>query len=378
MVLLQVPEILADLMERVGTARYFWAAAAIALLIAFLYSLRRSQEFKRLTDRLRTLYRTAQIASSVLDSESVVAQTVASAHEIMGYPRVVVFMREDSHLIPTAWAGYRRRPPDFGFDHGIVGRVARTGRQAFVPRVSRDPDFVPLDGGTTSEIVYPLVLDNELTGILNVETVGGRLLDQADYELIGSLAAQLTVALSNAGRYERTREQAIRDGLTGLYNHAYFQERIREELARARRYSRQLALIMADLDNFKQINDRYGHTEGDRFLRLFAQIIKEQMREVDLPARYGGEEFAIILPEASAQDAANVAERLREQLTSKSLQVDGTMITVTASLGVAASPEHGSEPIDLIRSADEALYLAKHSGKNQVRTASERGQEIAT
>lgn len=353
------------------------AIAALILLLAFLYSNRRSEEFRRLTNRLRTLHRTAQITSSALDTERVISQTVGAMHEIMGYSHVTAMNIVNGRLAVAAWAGYPQQPPDLDIHQGIQGRVARTGRPAFAPKVSADPDFVPTVPGTTSQIVLPVVLDGQPAGVLSVETVRGKQLTQQDFDLVESLAAGLGIALSNATRYERTREQAIRDGLTGLYNHAYFQERLREEHARARRYQRPLSLIIADIDDFKKINDRYGHTEGDRFLRLFAIVIKEQMREVDLPARYGGEEFAVIVPEASRKEAAMVAERLRAALAARALEVNGNHISVTASFGVAASPDDAHDPVELIRTADEALYAAKHAGKNQVRLAGEVAQQIA-
>lgn len=348
-----------------------WAWVSLVMAIAFgVLFLGRWWQREKLNARLAALYRTAQLVSSALDSREVLRQVVEATRDILKYSHVVVMMIQEGRLVPMAWAGYSERPPELRLDQGVTGRVARTGKTAFVPEVSLDPDFVPATYGTTSEIACPITVDGQMVGVLSVESVQNMRLRPEDVELVSSLALQLGLALHNALQHEHTLEQAIRDGLTGLYNHTYFHERIGEELSRAGRYGRPFSLVMLDLDNFKSLNDTYGHSEGDRILRAFAEVIRRAVRESDLPARYGGEEFAIMMPETRGQEAAIAAERLRRQLErGHLLRIDGVDICLTASFGVAAFPEDADDAPELIRRADEALYAAKRSGKNQVHVA---------
>lgn len=327
-----------------------------------------SLETKRLSDRLTALYRTSALVSSSLDPNYVIHQVVQATQSVMGYSHVVVMTVQGELLIPAAWAGYTTPIPELRIDQGVTGRVARTGEPAFVPDVSKDPDFVPHEGDTSSEIACPIIVDGRISGVLNVETVGAQRLTSEDLDLLNGVAAHLSVALRNALEHERARMQATQDGLTGLMNHASFHLRLREELERARRHGRALALLLADLDNFKRLNDAYGHLTGDRVLRLFADIIRIVIRGEDVAARYGGEEFAVILPETDAEGARLAAERIRHRLRRDGhLLVDGMEIAVTASFGVAAFPAHADNSMELIRRADQALYKAKRSGKNTVR-----------
>jgi diguanylate cyclase (GGDEF)-like protein len=163
-------------------------------------------------------------------------------------------------------------------------------------------------------------------------------------------------------------EMAIRDGLTGLFNHRYFQETLTVELLRSRRHGRAFSLILIDVDNFKQYNDTHGHPEGDRLLSILAQLMGKNLRRSDVVARYGGEEFVIILPETSRRQALGVAEGIRKNISEYAFhgmkEQPGGRVTV--SLGVAAFPRDGTDGSTLIKRADQALYRAKKSGRNTV------------
>jgi len=171
---------------------------------------------------------------------------------------------------------------------------------------------------------------------------------------------------------KRLRDMAFKDGLTGLYNHRYFQELMGRELSRAERYRRPLSLIMIDIDHFKRINDTYGHPQGDVVLRSISRVIRKSIRESDIAARYGGEEFAIVLPETDLKGAAIAAERLRRKVEAEKIKLNGKEIGVTISLGVASleRPQKGIKKSDIIDLADRALYKSKKSGRNRVTLAS--------
>lgn len=169
---------------------------------------------------------------------------------------------------------------------------------------------------------------------------------------------------------------SITDGLTGLYNHRHFQKCLQEELQRAKRYRSTMALIMLDLDDFKNVNDTFGHQTGDRVLMLLSDLIRECVREVDIPARYGGEEFAVILPQTEIGDAIVVAQRIKDAIeTSPRFQDIHKDLFMTASLGVSGFPDPGvKDTKGIIRFADKALYRAKQIGKNRVVIGSSRGE----
>ena len=180
------------------------------------------------------------------------------------------------------------------------------------------------------------------------------------------LAAQAAVALENARLHDVVQRQAITDDLTGLVNRRRFIEALQAEVERARRFGTPLTVILADLDDFKRVNDDFGHHGGDAVLRSFADLMRSHVRDVDVPGRIGGEEFGILLPETDAERAASVAERMRHSLSGVSLPVAaGHSVHVTSSFGIA-DLDDGQSGDDLLRAADAALYRAKAGGKNRV------------
>ena len=206
--------------------------------------------------------------------------------------------------------------------------------------------------------------------------------------LINMSVATIGVYLMKTIRHreEKLKKLVIKDNLTSLYNRAYFFFRLHSEIQRAKRYNRPLSLLIMDMDNFKQFNDRYGHLVGDQLLRTLSNIVLSNIRystgkpsyELDIPCRYGGDEFAIILPETAPANAAIAAERLRKEISAKCghemmahihaatgshpLEVPD----VTVSVGVASVPEHASMTEALVKAADDAMYVSKRSEKNKV------------
>ena len=185
------------------------------------------------------------------------------------------------------------------------------------------------------------------------------------------LAAQAGIALENARLHDLVQRQAITDDLTGLVNRRRFLAVLDTEVERAAQLGSAIGVILIDLDDFKAVNDRFGHHSGDRVLAAFGSMLREHIRDVDLAARLGGEEFALLLPEVEGRDAVLVAERLRRSLSERPIaSVEGNALSSTASFGVAQYRQ-GDTGEDLLRLADDALYRAKGDGKNRVCVARE-------
>ena len=185
-----------------------------------------------------------------------------------------------------------------------------------------------------------------------------------------ALAGQLKVT------NERLRSIALRDGLTGLYNHRYFQEVLDKELGRAMRYRRAFSLVLFDLDYFKKINDSYGHRAGDIVLKEISAVVMNNVRTNDIVARYGGEEFVIIAPETDLKGVAVLAERIRRAVEQMQIQVDAITVQVTISVGAATylPGTEGTTKTKLLDAADAAMYQAKNNGRNQLAMAKVGGK----
>ena len=293
-----------------------------------------------------------------------------------------------------AWVGVEnhlnRQPhvaPVFG-EHRLV--VTQADTEALDPG---DRESMAYWGEKTA-LYAPVLNGDELLGVVElVERRERREFSEGDLRLVMGLADVAAVAIVNARLYDRLEVQAITDGLTGLYNHRFFYDRLNAEVTRSRRYGLQLSLLMLDLDDFKKFNDEFGHQAGDRVLAEVGRIMREQLRkDVDIPCRYGGEEFAVILPHTPSPGAETVGRRLTEFVTAivgAGGKVDPAWLTgervrrtiegapfpglepdqtthITVSVGVATYPDQAGDVNTLVGNADKALYVAKHRGKNRV------------
>jgi diguanylate cyclase (GGDEF)-like protein len=216
--------------------------------------------------------------------------------------------------------------------------------------------------------------NQEPVGAMTVARAG-RAFTTAESDVFLYLLGQAAASVENVALHELVSEQALTDELTGLSNNRAFRETIDKEAARALRFKHDLSLVILDIDDFKHVNDTYGHLQGDAVLRAIGRILHAESRGIDEPARYGGEEFVVALPETGIEGALEVAERIRARIEAEPVgRVEGDgEIRITASLGAATMPAVGAEVRELIAAADAALYEAKRSGKNRVFAASQNG-----
>jgi diguanylate cyclase (GGDEF)-like protein len=271
-------------------------------------------------------------------------------------------------------------------------------RDAFAVDPSTGPDWLAtLEGGSAdtpteqhkpsrAEVAGYHALSAPLIGRLGssstVEQVGvisiaraERPFDEQEYELFSYLTGQAAVSIENVDLHETVRLQAVTDELTGLYNRNHFHDTLDSEIERSRRFGTDVGVVMLDIDDFKQVNDSFGHPQGDMVLVEVGRVLRELSRDIDEPARYGGEELAVILPQTDLHGAELLAERMRTAIAElKIKRTDGHgVLRTTASFGVASLPACANDRETLIAEADAALYRAKRAGKNRVM----RGEPVA-
>jgi diguanylate cyclase (GGDEF)-like protein len=227
-------------------------------------------------------------------------------------------------------------------------------------------EVVKAAAGKLCPVCIPLKIGNGLVGEVRLGAGPGGPLRDIERQMISILANQFTLALQRLRLYETLQGQSITDSLTSVYNRRYFYDLLGKEVQRARRYRRPLSLLMADIDNFKQINDRYGHLLGDAVLQHVARHLKDSLRATDIVARYGGDEFAALMPEVEKVRALKAAGRVLQEMKSHGVETDAGLLTITLSIGVAEFSETDQDVSDLVKKADEALYRAKAEGRNRV------------
>ncbi len=282
-------------------------------------------------------------------------------------------------------------------------REAGNGMEGFRQLLDRPTDIILCDlempGLDGSQFLRLLASREELANIPVIMLTGSkdpeakvRLLGQgaSDYvakpfdpaELLARVKVQLKVkSLQDSLREsnQRLQELAATDPLTGLANRRTLMGSLDREFRRSQRNAAPLALVMADLDKFKDVNDAYGHLQGDRVLAAVAEIFRNHLRPYDLAARFGGEEFCLLLPETSLEEAAKVGQRVRQAVAAQTFNGPLAPLRLTVSLGAAVFPGRGiATAEDLIRMADQALYQAKHAGRDRLEIARGEGGEVRT
>lgn len=342
----------------------------MAVLVDITDRKKAEEETRRHLEEFVTMNRVAMAAASALSLDEALERTTEALVETLGYPDVAILLLDaetkELYLHPS-YRGTSQQsvvyplavPPG----RGITGWVAEKGEPLLVPDVSKDPRYIHGNPNTKSEMCAPLRVSNRIIGVLNVESPVLNAFSEHDLGLLTTIASQVAVLIENARLYEETKQLAITDSLTGLFNLRYFYQELGKEIGRSDRYQRPLSLIMFDIDNFKRYNDTYGHLAGDDLLKELSQLATGLVRRTDTLARYGGEEFFIILPETEPKEASRLAARIVEAVRGYRFLVrDGSRRgQITVSCGVATYPYHADNAKALIHATDAALYKAKET-----------------
>jgi diguanylate cyclase (GGDEF)-like protein len=318
----------------------------------------------RLGDTLSSTHDLGRILTVILDTAMGSVRASAGA----------AYVAQRDELLLRAGRGLERRGAQsrLRIGDGVTGSVAQTA-VAVRGRVGSEGITLAKGEPTAAELIsVPMRTSGGVLGVLNLyDRADGNAFDAGDLETIRTFAGQAAVALDNVLLHQEAQRLSVTDALTGLGNYRFFQSTLTREVERAVRFQRPLALLMLDLDRFKEVNDIHGHQVGNLVLTEVADRVRGEVREVDVVARYGGEEFVVVLPETERDGAGHTAERICAAVRSRPFEVAGLSLVVTVSIGAAVFPGHGDASATLIRSADDALYAAKSGGRDQWRMAAD-------
>ena len=320
---------------------------------------------KQQADELDALKKLSLNLTSSLDLQTVLDAVVSEAMRLVKNARTAhIFLYNNGKLEFGAALnedGVRNTPLAMPRAHGLTYTVARTGQQIIVEDMQNHPMYAGMPTEWLGSIIgIPLKYKDTIVGVMNLSrsTRGG--FSSSELRLLGLLADQAVVAISNASLHQTVSRQAYSDIVTGLPNRRALDERLEEEVIKARRMGYTFAVIMLDVDGFKLVNDTYGHAVGDQVLRAIFNFLATGLRSTDFLARYGGDELTLILTQSDPTSATIVVQKILEKVAQFSFDVPtGGKIRLGLSCGIAMYPVHANSGANLLRAADEALYRAK-------------------
>ncbi len=310
-----------------------------------------NRQLERSVAELQAISEISEIIHSTLDFDSVGPVVIDILQKVIDIPAACIFVIDKA-----------KQQTLFSASKGLRGEGTYTYSG---PGLIAEADLEVDDHFSCMELLD----HNEMLVVFCADARHIDALEPDDRMVLSAVASELVVAVENSRLYKLTKRLSITDELTDLYNYRYLQQRLDDEIGRAKRYGKTMSFLMLDMDDFKAINDTHGHLVGDAVLAELGQVMKTTVREVDVVARYGGEEFSVLLPETDAAGAFIVAEKIREAVALHRFpDEDGERsVRATVSIGLANFPVHAEDKESLLRAADDAVYQAKTMGKDRVR-----------
>ena len=349
--------------ETIDLLTLFSTQASIALQNAELYTLE-----QRKATQLEAVNAIARQSTAVLELSELMDNVCHVIVKSFDVEHVAILLKEDDKLALRAHAGRLTVTMPIGSllpaGAGLCGRALLTGKTVLENDVTAVIGYVAGVKEAEAEMCIPLIAFGETLGVLVLDSSTTGTFHDEDVHTLESVADMCATAIQNAHYFERVRQMAYLDGLTGIFNRRFFELRIMQEIERANRYDLALSVIMMDIDHFKRINDEFGHLLGDEVLKQISRLFSQHLRKPDVLCRFGGEEFAILLPETTGDSALAAAEKLRQIVGS--YPFPGIPRPVTFSAGVAEFPRNGRTRDELVQAADAALYCSKQGGRDRV------------
>lgn len=331
------------------------------------------EELRHKVERLKVFDSLGKTLTSSLDLDDVLRLVIDRFAHVVGSKKMGLLF-----TIPGTNQFYFQYPPQSSHFHnqfspgrGILGRAIDSGRAQLILDPMARPDFDPeVDAMITidpsSLLTLPIISKGRVLGLLVfVTSKNEKPLTEEKKTLLESFSDYIAIAVENALSHQQVQDLTITDDLTKLYNSRYLPVVLDREISRSRRYREELSLVFLDLDNFKQVNDRYGHIAGSTLLTEFGDFLYERIRSSDIGIRYGGDEFVLILPKTSKKSCVKFVERTIEELhETRFLKKAGLDLSITASFGIASFPDDGETVDSLIASSDRAMYEVKRNCKD--------------
>lgn len=350
----------------------FAGQVAVALENARMYT-----DASRSAERFKVLYQLSQTISANIRSEDIYPAIHKAVSELMPVDFFGISLFDaKSQMINDVYRVERGKKLPLTLrpvDRGLTANVIRKGKSLLFDQFTSSTAkefgsimFANVDDSALpqSVLIVPLILGSNRIGTMSVHHFARSIYSDSDREMLELLAATAAIAVENARLFNEVQQLAITDPLTHLFNRRKFEELSTKEFERSHRYRHPLSLLMIDLDQFKQVNDTFGHIVGDQVIAGLASLCRNGLRSNDLLARYGGEEFIILLPETTAEKAMATAERLREDCVQTEFSTNQGNISISISVGVAEITRDCASVETLIDRADQALYVSKNNGRN--------------
>ena len=332
---------------------------------------------KKLTSSIAEFYTLQQISqaiSSILDIKELLRYVNDIILGVMGVNFSTIILFDEKRMkLKVHTTNIRRREDLVMLNDNINSTIlmnALNNSKSIIENFVDSDEYVFAQGREVNSLIcVPLNTKSRKYGLVLIEHKYYSAFDEENVRLLETIGQQVGIAMENADLYQKMQELATIDGLTGIYNRLYFQERLQKEFKSAQEENYHLSLAIFDIDHFKRFNDTFGHLFGDKVLKSITEIVSRALRSSDIFARYGGEEFIIVFPRTNLKEANDKVEMLRQKISQTYVKDNLVTASVTVSFGIACFPDSASLENELIRRADDALYEAKDAGRNCVRTA---------